>query len=62
MISDEDGTIVFTEKDGGFVRATDPSGNLIFSPVNTRKKEIPFQKVSAKSWKNLIINSAVFEA
>ena len=39
-ISDEDGTIVFTEKDGEtFVRATDPSGKLIFEgPVNTKKE------------------------
>ena len=62
MISDEDGTIVFTEKDGEtFVRATDPSGKLIFEgPVNTKKERNSLQKVFAKSWKNLIINLARF--
>ncbi|MEC8044314.1 MAG: PDZ domain-containing protein [Verrucomicrobiota bacterium] len=40
VISDDDGTIVFTEKDGEtFVRATDPNGKLIFEgPVNTKKE------------------------
>ena len=37
VITDEDGTLEWTEKDGEkFLRATDPSGNLLFEgPINT---------------------------
>lgn len=45
VITDEDGTLEWTERDGQkFLRATDPSGNLIFEgPVNTdeEKAKIP---------------------
>jgi serine protease Do len=47
VITDEDGTLEWTEKDGEkFLRATDPSGNLLFEgPVNTdeEKAKIPLK-------------------
>ena len=45
VITDEDGTLEWTERDGQkFLRATDPSGNLLFEgPVNTdeEKAKVP---------------------
>lgn len=45
VITDEDGTLEWTERDGQkFLRATDPLGNLLFEgPINTveEKNEIP---------------------
>ena len=47
VITDEDGTLEWTEKDGEkFLRATNPSGNLLFEgPVNTdeEKAKIPLK-------------------
>tara|TARA_B100001057_G_scaffold153118_1_gene153258 strand:- start:1790 stop:2671 length:882 start_codon:yes stop_codon:yes gene_type:complete len=45
VITDEDGTLEWTERDGQkFLRATDPSGNLLFEgPINTdeEKAKVP---------------------
>ena len=47
VITDEDGTMEWTERDGQkFLRATDPSGNLLFEgPVNTdeEKAKVPLK-------------------
>ena len=47
VITDEDGTLEWTERDGQkFLRATDPSGNLLFEgPINTdeEKAKVPLK-------------------
>ncbi len=55
VITDEEGTLEWTEKDGQkFLRATDPSGNLLFEgPVNTDEEKAKIPLTLSKRLKKL---------